>query len=95
MENNKIKIFCYGTLKRNEPNHDFMLKHRGEFLEEAVTVDKWPLIIAGRINCPYLLNKKSYGKVNETMFNTKQLGFINYFSNFKKKLIRILKVKFI
>lgn len=58
-----IKAFFYGTLKRNEPNYDHLMNLNVTFLSEAVTVDKYPLIIASDFNIPFLLNKKGYGKV--------------------------------
>lgn len=58
-----IKAFFYGTLKRNEPNHDQLKNLNVTFLSEAITVDKYPLIIASDYNIPFLLNKKGYGKV--------------------------------
>jgi gamma-glutamylaminecyclotransferase len=58
-----IKVFFYGTLKRNQPNHEHVINNRAQFVSEAVTVDKWPLIIASEFNVPYILNKKGYGKV--------------------------------
>ncbi|RNA39992.1 hypothetical protein BpHYR1_032920 [Brachionus plicatilis] len=64
-ESNKkplIKAFFYGTLKRNEPNHNQLKDLKVTFLSEAITVDKYPLIIASDYNIPFLLNKKGYGK---------------------------------
>lgn len=58
-----IKAFFYGTLKRDEPNYDHLLSINATFLSEAVTVEKYPLIIASEFNIPFLLNKKGYGKV--------------------------------
>jgi len=52
-------IFVYGTLKTNEPNH-FMLKSAQngtcEFVSQATTVDRYPLVIASKFNVPYLLD---------------------------------------
>ena len=60
----KHKIFVYGTLKKNEPNHEELLTRNAKFFAKAKTVDKWPLIIASECNLPFLLNKKNYGKVS-------------------------------
>ncbi|CAF1039696.1 unnamed protein product [Brachionus calyciflorus] len=57
-----IKAFFYGTLKRNEPNFDQLSNLNVTFLSEAVTVDKYPLIIASDFKIPFMLNKKGYGK---------------------------------
>lgn len=61
----KTLIFVYGTLKRSQPNHGLLEGDREkiEFLSEATTVDKWPLVIATERNVPYLLYKRDYGKV--------------------------------
>ena len=59
---NLVKVFFYGTLKRNQPNDDQLLNRNVTFLSEAVTVDKWPLIIASEFNLPFLLFKKGVGK---------------------------------
>jgi len=60
---NKV-IFVYGTLKRNEPNHSLLAdRNNVKFISDAVTIEKWPLIIATERNVPYLLNEKNLGKV--------------------------------
>ncbi|KAF8797002.1 Gamma-glutamylaminecyclotransferase like protein [Argiope bruennichi] len=58
-------IFVYGTLKRNEPNHDLVTdSSKGKAIFEAMarTVQKFPLVIASRYNIPYLLYKEGVGK---------------------------------
>ncbi|CAL1277737.1 unnamed protein product [Larinioides sclopetarius] len=58
-------IFVYGTLKRNEPNHDLVTdssKGKAIFEGMARTVQKFPLVIASRYNIPYLLYKEGVGK---------------------------------
>ncbi len=59
------KIFVYGTLKKSELNHEELANRNAQFVTEAVTVEKWPLVIASDLNLPFLLNKKNYGKVND------------------------------
>jgi len=61
---NQILIFVYGTLKRSQPNHSFLVERSHvKFISEGTTVNKWPLIIATERNVPYLLNKQDFGKV--------------------------------
>ena len=60
----KYKIFVYGTLKQNEPNREELVKRNAKFICKAISVHKWPLIIASECNLPFLLYKKDYGKVN-------------------------------
>lgn len=58
-------IFVYGTLKTAQPNHYRMLdatNGRVEFLGHARTVDKYPLVIAGEYNIPFLLNLPGKGQ---------------------------------
>lgn len=58
-------VFVYGTLKREEPNHHWLTETErgsGMFVCSAVTVEKFPLVIASRYNIPYLLNAPGQGK---------------------------------
>lgn len=58
------QIFVYGTLKRGQPNHHRMLDSaNGEagFLSTACTVQKFPLVIAGPHNVPFLLDVPGQG----------------------------------
>ncbi|KAK0163387.1 hypothetical protein PV327_007072 [Microctonus hyperodae] len=58
------RVFLYGTLKRGEPNHEFICnKANGyaKFLGIGKTVDKYPLVIATRYNIPFLLHKPGTG----------------------------------
>ena len=66
---NHIKIFVYGTLKKNEPNNFELSNRNATFVCDAVTVDKWPLIVATHLNLPFLLNKKNVGKVRDKYLN--------------------------
>jgi len=54
--------FVYGTLKRNEPNHHYMVD--STFVTEATSVDKLPLVIASKYNIPFALNKPGVGHVS-------------------------------
>lgn len=59
----KTKVFFYGTLKKGQPNSELVDLHRCEFICEAISVQKWPLIIGTEYNVPFMLNKKGHGKV--------------------------------
>lgn len=63
---NLIKVFFYGTLKRNEPNYYRLLERNVKFVSKAVTVDKYPLTVGTTANLPFLINKRGFGKVSET-----------------------------
>eukprot|EP00871_Galdieria_phlegrea_P002356 jgi/Galph1/3120/GphlegSOOS_G1790.1 len=45
-------VFSYGTLKRGFPNSSFM---KGTFQGEAITVDRFPLVVGTSMNVPFLL----------------------------------------
>ncbi|XP_069567931.1 gamma-glutamylaminecyclotransferase-like [Brachyistius frenatus] len=52
-------IFVYGTLKKGQPNYYRMFDStngKAEFLASALTTQKYPLVIAGEHNIPFLLN---------------------------------------
>lgn len=58
-------VFLYGTLKKGQPNHCIMLdttKGSAKFLGHACTVDRYPLVIAGKHNIPFLLNVPGEGQ---------------------------------
>ncbi|XP_073964502.1 putative gamma-glutamylcyclotransferase CG2811 isoform X2 [Choristoneura fumiferana] len=58
------KVFVYGTLKRNEPNHHWLTKPENgtsKFVAEGTTKSKYPLIIATRYNIPFLLHSPGDG----------------------------------
>nr|XP_018905354.1 PREDICTED: putative gamma-glutamylcyclotransferase CG2811 isoform X2 [Bemisia tabaci] len=59
-----FKVFVYGTLKRNLPNHELLLdKVRGKatFIGEGHTVDKFPLVVASKYHIPCLLFCRNVG----------------------------------
>lgn len=58
------QIFVYGTLKRGQPNHYRMLDSangQASFLSSARTLHKFPLIISGPYNVPFLLDAPGRG----------------------------------
>lgn len=73
-------IFVYGTLKRGLPNH-YLFTNQGSnsyaFVGNAVTTDKWPLVIGTPYNIPFLLDCCGIGnrvtgelyRVNGTVLN--------------------------
>uniref|UniRef100_A0A8C5NV42 Gamma-glutamylaminecyclotransferase n=1 Tax=Jaculus jaculus TaxID=51337 RepID=A0A8C5NV42_JACJA len=51
-------VFVYGTLKRGQPNHKVMLDCANgwaAFRGRGVTMEPFPLVIAGKHNIPWLL----------------------------------------
>ena len=60
-------VFSYGSLKRGEPNHYHLHRYKGSevrYLGKGVTVEKYPLVVAGRYCAPHLLDKPGFGKVS-------------------------------
>lgn len=58
------RVFVYGTLKKGQPNYHRLFDSsngKSEFLGTAKTVEKFPLVIAGVYNIPYLLNIPGQG----------------------------------
>lgn len=58
------RVFVYGTLKKGQPNY-FRLLNRAngtaQFLGSALTTERFPLVIAGKYNIPFLLNIPGQG----------------------------------
>ncbi|XP_039358647.1 gamma-glutamylaminecyclotransferase isoform X4 [Mauremys reevesii] len=53
------RVFVYGTLKKGQPNYQHMINGthgRARFQGRGRTVEKYPLVIAGKYNIPFLLN---------------------------------------
>ncbi|XP_067298329.1 gamma-glutamylaminecyclotransferase C-like isoform X2 [Pseudorasbora parva] len=79
------QVFVYGTLKKGQPNHFRMLdaaKGRAEFVAQARTVERYPLVIATKYNIPFLLNvpgtgQRVYGEIYSV--DQKMLKFLDEF----------------
>ena len=61
------KVFLYGTLKKGQP-YEYLIqcedRGKAEYVSEAVTRDKYPLVICTRFNIPVLLNECGTGHVS-------------------------------
>ncbi|XP_041115198.1 gamma-glutamylaminecyclotransferase-like isoform X1 [Polyodon spathula] len=58
------QVFVYGTLKKGQPNYFRMTgstNGNAEYCGKAHTVEKYPLVIAGPYNIPFLLNVPGSG----------------------------------
>ncbi|XP_043965661.1 gamma-glutamylaminecyclotransferase C-like [Gambusia affinis] len=79
------RVFVYGSLKRSQPNYPYMTDSnngKAEFLSTAVTVQKYPLVIATNYNIPFLLNLPGQGKrVNGEVYKVdeKMLKYLDWF----------------
>ncbi|KAJ6643203.1 putative gamma-glutamylcyclotransferase [Pseudolycoriella hygida] len=65
MSSSLSKVFVYGTLKKNQPNHYWLTnKNNGaaSFLSNGTTKIRYPLVISTRYNIPFLLNKPGIGR---------------------------------
>ena len=54
----------YGTLKKGQPNHHWLSTAENgyqRFVGNAVTKNKFPLVIASRYNIPYLIDRPNEG----------------------------------
>lgn len=58
-QTNKHYVFVYGTLKRGFANSHFL--DRATYIGEFRTVTRYPLVVGGRYNSPYLLDIPSKG----------------------------------
>ena len=59
------RVLVYGTLKKSQPNYYLLEEPPGTctYIGRAVTVDQWPLVVAGPYKIPYLLDVNGTGKV--------------------------------
>ena len=67
MSGEQYLMFVYGTLKRGQPNNHFMLQTetgQAEFVCSGHTTRKYPLVVAGEYNIPYLLYVPGQGYVS-------------------------------
>ncbi|XP_043927172.1 gamma-glutamylaminecyclotransferase isoform X2 [Protopterus annectens] len=63
-EGSMTYIFIYGTLKKGQPNYYRMTdgsKGKAEYCGKGYTLEKYPLVIAGEYNIPFLLNVPGLG----------------------------------
>ncbi|XP_042369299.1 LOW QUALITY PROTEIN: gamma-glutamylaminecyclotransferase B-like [Plectropomus leopardus] len=79
------RVFVYGTLKKGQPNYYRMFESvngKAEFLASARTTQKYPLVIAGKYNIPFLLNIPGKGhRVRGEIYRVddKMLKFLDEF----------------
>ncbi len=55
-----MKIFVYGSLKKDKKLHGYL--KNSKFLGEAVTCEKYPMVLSKSGWYPYLIEKKGIGK---------------------------------
>uniref|UniRef100_A0A182PYE0 Gamma-glutamylcyclotransferase family protein n=1 Tax=Anopheles epiroticus TaxID=199890 RepID=A0A182PYE0_9DIPT len=58
------RVFVYGTLKRDEPNHHWLTdaaNGQARFIAKGRTVERYPLVVATRHNVPFLLDVPGKG----------------------------------
>lgn len=90
----QVRIFVYGTLKRRFSNHHLISKCN--YLGEAETIDKYPMVVTKSSYYPYLLLNKGIGNyiqgelyciTNSTLHILDQLE--NYPNHYDRKFIDI------
>lgn len=93
---NLNNVFVYGTLKRNEPNHNWLTESSNGFAKHICngsTRDLFPLIIATKFNIPFLLNLPGTGhKINGEIYTVdeKMLKNLDELEDYPKLYDRIL-----
>lgn len=78
-------VFLYGSLKKGQPNHYKLLDSingEADFVTCARTLDRYPLVIAGKRNVPFLLNvpgsgQQVYGEIYRV--DQKMLEYLDWF----------------
>ena len=63
-------MFVYGTLKHGQPNNHHIEDQsigKAEFICSGHTTNKYPLVIAGKYNIPYLLHIPGKGHVSNAL----------------------------
>ncbi|XP_037574094.1 gamma-glutamylaminecyclotransferase isoform X1 [Dermacentor silvarum] len=91
---NTHNIFVYGTLKTGEPNNYFMKDSnngKATLIGTAVTVKKWPLVIASSYNIPYLLHCEGKGhSISGELYSVddKMLAMLDDFESHPKYYVR-------
>ena len=63
----KLHVFVYGTLKKNEPNYHWLTNKengRASFVSKGKTKELYPLVIASQYNIPFLLDNAGTGNVS-------------------------------
>lgn len=79
------RIFVYGTLKTGQPNHYRLLdgaNGQARLVCAARTVQRYPLVIGGRHNVPFLLDVPGRGhRVRGELYSVDQrmLAFLDHF----------------
>ncbi|XP_034404268.1 gamma-glutamylaminecyclotransferase-like [Cyclopterus lumpus] len=79
------RVFVYGTLKKGQPNYHRMFEGangKAAFLASARTAQRYPLVIAGEHNIPFLLNLPGQGhRVHGEIYEVddKMLRFLDDF----------------
>ncbi|XP_072884867.1 gamma-glutamylaminecyclotransferase-like isoform X2 [Hemitrygon akajei] len=66
MFGNMTYVFVYGTLKAGQPNHHYMVSEaqgKGQYCGRGVTLERYPLVVAGKYNIPFLLDEPGSGKL--------------------------------
>ncbi|XP_069746605.1 gamma-glutamylaminecyclotransferase-like isoform X2 [Narcine bancroftii] len=92
-------VFVYGTLKKGQPNHHYMIdgtKGRGQYCGSGITAEKYPLVVAGMYNIPFLLQKPGSGHpVSGEIYNvdSQLLQFLDKFEGcpevYQRKQVKI------
>ncbi|XP_075548101.1 gamma-glutamylaminecyclotransferase-like isoform X3 [Dermacentor variabilis] len=87
-------VFVYGTLKTGEPNNSVINDSKNGkaiLIGTAVTVKKWPLVIASSYNIPYLLHCEGKGhSITGELYSVddKMLATLDDFESHPKYYVR-------